>query len=106
MAKPLTTSSSGLALSAIVDASVSIFSCSLSRPSIRASGRGGQPHARSHKPARTTPEKAADVILKATAKNKMRVLVGGDAWLLDKVQRLLPTRYPGFLSMIFGLNNN
>lgn len=51
--------------------------------------------------ARTTPEKAAQVILKGAARNKKRVLVGGDAKLLDKMQRLLPTRYAGVLAAIF-----
>ncbi len=55
------------------------------------------------KAARTTPEKAAAIILKGTAKNKMRVLVGPDAWLLDKIQRIMPTQYPAFLSKIFGI---
>lgn len=53
---------------------------------------------------RTTPEKAAEIILKAASKNKMRVLVGGDAWVVDKIQRLLPTKYPWFLQKIFGIN--
>lgn len=52
---------------------------------------------------RTTPEKAAEVILKAAAKNKMRVLVGPDAKLIDKIQRLLPTKYAWFLEKIFGI---
>lgn len=51
--------------------------------------------------ARTTPEKAAQIILKGAAKNKKRVLVGGDAKLLDRMQRLLPTRYAGILGAIF-----
>ncbi len=54
--------------------------------------------------AKTTPEKAAQIILKAAAKNKKRVLVGFDAWLLDKIQRLFPTRYSGILDTVFGLN--
>lgn len=41
----------------------------------------------------TTPERAAEIILRAVAKNKRRVLVGPDAWLVDKVQRLLPSAY-------------
>ena len=53
------------------------------------------------KVARSTPEKAAKIILKAAAKNKRRVLVGGDAWLLDKIQRLMPTGYAGILATIF-----
>lgn len=51
--------------------------------------------------ARSTPEAAAKTILKAAAKNKKRVLVGGDAWLLDKIQRLFPTGYATLLTKIF-----
>ncbi len=43
--------------------------------------------------ARTTPESAAQQILDAVQKNKKRLLIGNDAKLLDKIQRLLPTRY-------------
>ena len=44
-------------------------------------------------------------ILKATAKNKKRVLVGPDAWLVDKIQRLLPTRYHAFMAMMFDVRS-
>ena len=54
------------------------------------------------KVARTTPEKAAEIILTGAAKNKKRVLVGFDAWLIDKVQRLLPTRYFFVMRRVFG----
>lgn len=37
--------------------------------------------------ARTSPAKAANVILKAVEKNKARVLIGADAWVLDKLVR-------------------
>lgn len=43
--------------------------------------------------AKTTPEKAARIILDGTAKNKKRILVGADAKLIDKIQRLFPTAY-------------
>ena len=39
------------------------------------------------KMARTSPAKAANVILKAVEKNKARVLIGADAWVLDKFVR-------------------
>jgi short-subunit dehydrogenase len=38
--------------------------------------------------ARMSPAKAANVILKAVEKNKARVLIGADAWVLDKFVRL------------------
>lgn len=41
----------------------------------------------------TTPEKAADVILRGVARNARRVLIGPDAYAVDAMQRLLPTTY-------------
>jgi len=52
--------------------------------------------------ARTSPEKAADIILRAAARDKMRVLVGGDAWVIDKLQRLFPTKYFPIMVKLFG----
>lgn len=46
--------------------------------------------------ARTTPEKAAQTIVKGIKKNKPRILIGFDARLVDWTQRLLPTKY-GFM---------
>jgi len=43
--------------------------------------------------ARTTPERAAQTILDGIRSNKLRILIGADAHLLDWVQRLLPARY-------------
>jgi NAD(P)-dependent dehydrogenase (short-subunit alcohol dehydrogenase family) len=37
--------------------------------------------------ARTSPAKAAQVILKGVENNKARVLIGADAWVLDKLVR-------------------
>lgn len=48
--------------------------------------------------ARTTPTQAADVILTGIKKSKRRILIGPDARLMDRVQRLFPVRY----SDIFG----
>jgi NADP-dependent 3-hydroxy acid dehydrogenase YdfG len=42
---------------------------------------------------RTSPEKAARLIIKAIKRNRMRQLVGGDARILDFVQRLIPGRF-------------
>ncbi|AXT85812.1 acetoin dehydrogenase [Aeromicrobium sp. A1-2] len=57
---------------------------------------GGEVEGRDHdqlatsfdKLARTSPEKAAKVILKGVEKNKARVLIGSDAWVLDKIVRI------------------
>ncbi|OLR90450.1 SDR family NAD(P)-dependent oxidoreductase [Actinokineospora bangkokensis] len=43
--------------------------------------------------AMTSPEKAAQVILSGVKKNKARVLVGPDAYLLDALPRLLGSLY-------------
>jgi len=45
------------------------------------------------KVARTSPEKAAQVILKGVERNKARVLIGADAFVLDKAVRLLGSGY-------------
>ncbi len=42
---------------------------------------------------RTTPDEAADIILRGVARNARRVLVGADAWMIDRMQRWLPTMY-------------
>ncbi len=41
----------------------------------------------------TTAEKAAAIILRAVERDQRRVLVGPDAVVLDKIQRLLPSAY-------------
>ncbi|MDH3685890.1 MAG: SDR family NAD(P)-dependent oxidoreductase [Myxococcales bacterium] len=47
--------------------------------------------------ARHSPEKAADVILRGVQRNKRRVLIGPEAYVIDWVQRLLPTAYQKIL---------
>ncbi|MEC8878531.1 MAG: SDR family NAD(P)-dependent oxidoreductase [Pseudomonadota bacterium] len=42
---------------------------------------------------RTTPEEAAQTILKGVKGNKRRVLIGSDARAIDSMQRLMPTAY-------------
>ncbi|WP_271408339.1 SDR family NAD(P)-dependent oxidoreductase [Pseudomonas sp. Q1-7] len=42
---------------------------------------------------RTSPDKAAAVILRGVLKDRRRILIGADAWVLDGMQRLLPTLY-------------
>lgn len=42
---------------------------------------------------RTTPEKAAQVIINGVLANKRRILIGADAHALDGMQRLLPALY-------------
>ncbi len=52
--------------------------------------------------AKTTPEKAAKIILNGTAKNKKRILVGTDAKIIDKIQRVFPTLYFPIMQKTFG----
>ena len=42
---------------------------------------------------RTTADDAAETILRGVQKNARRVLIGFDAYVIDTMQRLLPTRY-------------
>jgi hypothetical protein len=43
--------------------------------------------------ARTSPDKAAKVILKGVENNRARVLIGADAWVLDAFVRLTGSGY-------------
>jgi len=43
--------------------------------------------------ARTTPEQAARVIVAGVRRNRRRILIGADAYVIDAVQRLAPTGY-------------
>ncbi len=49
----------------------------------------------------TTPEQAADTILKAVKANRRRVLVGPDAKFLDFMQRSLPAQYQRIVTSAF-----
>lgn len=51
--------------------------------------------------AKTTPEKAASTIIKGMVKGKKRILVGGDAWFLDKIARLFPQAYDAVIGKEF-----
>lgn len=46
--------------------------------------------------ARTTPEKAAQTIVRGIRKNKPRILIGFDARIVDWIQRLFPAGYGNF----------
>lgn len=43
--------------------------------------------------ARTTPEEAARVIVRGIRRGDPRILIGSDARMIDRIQRLLPVRY-------------
>ena len=51
--------------------------------------------------ARTTPERAARIILAGMRCNARRVLVNRDAWVIDRIQRWLPTGYQALLERVF-----
>ncbi|CAA0087311.1 Putative oxidoreductase SadH [Zhongshania aliphaticivorans] len=53
--------------------------------------------------ASTSPEKAASVIMHGMRKSKPRVLIGGDAKLIDIVQRLFPSSYDRLLVPIMNM---
>jgi butyryl-CoA dehydrogenase len=48
--------------------------------------------------ARTSPEKAASVIMNGILRNKPRVLIGSDAVQVDVLQRLFPTKASGIFT--------
>ncbi len=50
--------------------------------------------------AKLSPEKAAAIIWRAVARDAPRVLVGWDAFWIDKLQRLLPVGYPALVRSI------
>jgi short-subunit dehydrogenase len=58
--------------------------------------------ARFDKVARTTPEKAAAIILAGVARGRRRVMVGADAKVLSFIQRLFPSSYPKFMKLLIG----
>jgi hypothetical protein len=71
------------------------------RTSIAANARAGvntspegweEREERFRKAARTSPEKAAQTIVRGMLRNKARVLIGGDAYLFEVLQRLFPVR--------------
>ena len=51
--------------------------------------------------ARTTPTAAARRIIRGIERNEPRILIGGDARILDIIQRLKPATYWAILSRIF-----
>lgn len=52
--------------------------------------------------AKTSPEKAAEVIYRGIKKRQRRILIGMDASLISGLTRLLPNSYDRFLTMVFG----
>ena len=50
--------------------------------------------------ARTTPERAAEIIHRGVEAGKSRILVGPDAYVFDTLARLTPTHYPRVLALM------
>ena len=71
---------------------------------------GNQDAARSaanfDKIARTTPAEAARVIIDGIKRNNPRILIGADARLLDRLQRLMPVSYSRILAKLTGSRGN
>lgn len=57
----------------------------------------GDPVGRFERIARTTPEAAARTILRGVERNRPRILVGPDAYLIAALPRVLGARYQGLL---------
>jgi short-subunit dehydrogenase len=56
--------------------------------------------------ARTTPEEAARVIFTGIEKDNPRILIGGDARFMDRIQRLMPVKYQNILGRLFRRNED
>ena len=63
-------------------------------------GKDGMAHAFDTKMARTSPEKAAQIILDGVAKNKAKVLVGTDAKIFDLIVRVGGAGYQRILTTV------
>jgi NAD(P)-dependent dehydrogenase (short-subunit alcohol dehydrogenase family) len=55
--------------------------------------------------ARTSPEQAAQAIIRAIEQGRERLLIGPDARIIDWIQRLMPVRYFRFIARVFRLGN-
>lgn len=68
---------------------------------------GAVPHAHDHdisnfeKVARTTPEAAADRIIRGVNRKEDRIMIGKDALMIERIQRWAPVRYWRLLNPIF-----
>jgi NAD(P)-dependent dehydrogenase (short-subunit alcohol dehydrogenase family) len=55
---------------------------------------------RFHQAASTTPEQAAQTIIKGIERGRPRVLIGADAYFIDWIQRWMPVRYWNLLGAL------
>ncbi|HRI50534.1 MAG TPA: SDR family oxidoreductase [Pseudomonadota bacterium] len=70
---------------------------------ISGSRDAGRSVANFDKMARTTPAAAAQVIIDGIKGDLPRIMIGADARLLDRVQRLMPVRYGNIVKKLAGL---
>ena len=66
----------------------------------------GDPGDQFEKAARTTPDRAAEVIVDGIRKRKSRILIGGDARVLSLLSRLFPVSYKSVLSRLSNRNKS
>lgn len=52
----------------------------------------------------TSPEKAAEIILRAVEKNKVRIRVGKDAVLVDWIKRLMPVKFSKLTNILLRID--
>ncbi|HKQ74873.1 MAG TPA: SDR family NAD(P)-dependent oxidoreductase [Blastocatellia bacterium] len=55
------------------------------------------------KAARTSPDMAADRIVRGVLRDEERILVGADAWAIDRIQRWAPVKYWRLMGKIIEL---
>ena len=70
------------------------------RESLDAGGDPEQMAQQFENAVRTTPERAAQIILNGLVKRKQRILIGPDAVMLDVLVRLLPVRYQRVMGLL------
>jgi short-subunit dehydrogenase len=51
--------------------------------------------------AMTEPESAARTIIRGIERNRRRILIGPDAWLIDRLQRFFPVKHRRLLEIFF-----
>ncbi|MBO0798532.1 MAG: SDR family oxidoreductase [Blastocatellia bacterium] len=57
------------------------------------------------KAARTSPDAAAERITRGVLRDEERILIGIDAWLLDRIQRWMPVKYWRLIGKVIEMTN-
>ena len=66
----------------------------------------GDPGDRFEQAARTTPERAAEVIVDGIRKRKSRILIGGDARIMSLLSRFFPVSYKSAMARLSNRNKS